>query len=619
MGTYETTKALESIHTQPDPIHWSTPHSYRSNPYRQLYHQKGIVGNVTIQLLQASDLKRSHWNALAIGPVKYLGLSSAHGPVSSYATFHLGFVSTSEAAAAAADDDDDGDISSTSSSTSSSRLVTEAAVAAGTASPMLPTPPMSSYSTSSTGRNMTSHSPSPLHYPYAGNDIDAMNNGYHYNSNRKHEREEIYRSSTIHRNDNPIWPTSTLSRENKNNDNNIKSTFVIPLRKGASSCDGKRIILYVQMNEERKVAECFVPSALRGSCIRKQQHERGHRKRRSEQRYHHHHYRQDEEEDACCIGKGCIDITGLVLGEDVPGWAGGRKETGSKKSLIHTTNAQKVGVWDIWVDLSLNGTYYASSVSSSSSTVEKKKDGKKKDCNNDSTGRVRVLISYNPNGLRPIRNDIVALESHTRRDILSSSCRPVLPPLEPFKVLDVRGSYLLVQYELPLSSNNNIGKMMAAPSSNSVSSSSNEWKKGKKKRPPSSTPLSQQQMPLSSSSATKKTGTIRLHRNAVFVIERTNIIDGAVDLALTPTDLLLSSPMGKAVADLTGPYVEAAGDLIMPAVLSAKLIFGATKTGVHASFIGVKAATESFVRATAQDPVDRVRSRKSRRRRSFSG
>jgi len=51
--------------------------------------------------------------------------------------------------------------------------------------------------------------------------------------------------------------------------------------------------------------------------------------------------------------------------------------------------------------------------------------------------------------------------------------------------------------------------------------------------------------------------TLRLHRNAVFVIERTSLLDASIDMALQPSDLLLSTPLGRESVQAARPYAEA--------------------------------------------------------------
>ena len=57
-------------------------------------------------------------------------------------------------------------------------------------------------------------------------------------------------------------------------------------------------------------------------------------------------------------------------------------------------------------------------------------------------------------------------------------------------------------------------------------------------------------------------GAVRLHRNAVFVVERTNVIDNALDVALKPADVVLSTPIAQEVTHALTPYVQSAGENI---------------------------------------------------------
>ena len=172
---------------------------------------------------------------------------------------------------------------------------------------------------------------------------------------------------------------------------------------------------------------------------------------------------------------------------------------------------------------------------------------------NQLTGMVRLLVSYEPFGLEPQPKDIVALEAFARRHIAySTTCRPVLESLSPLTVLERRGSYLLCEYLLWHNHH-----------SSSTTSSSN----------------SQQH----------QTVCVRLHRNAVFVIERQNLLDAAHNLALLPVDVVLSTPVGRACQQALGPVAHASVQLIMPLALSLKLVWMAARTtglglasGVHA-------------------------------------
>jgi hypothetical protein len=92
-----------------------------------------------------------------------------------------------------------------------------------------------------------------------------------------------------------------------------------------------------------------------------------------------------------------------------------------------------------------------------------------------------------------------------------------------------------------------------------------------------------------------KKATMRLHRNSVFVIERSTALDAAVRLVLLPADLVLSTPLGQHVAHVATPWVQAAGEVIMPAVLTAKLIVMALRTTGMAAWSGVGAGVGAVV------------------------
>lgn len=354
-STYEATKARQSTFAQPDKITWHKEAAYRTSPYRQLHHQKGIIGKFDVRLLEASDLKRSYWSALALGPVKHLGLSKAHGAISSYCLL-----------------------------------------------------------------------------------------GLQNDSQRK--------SPVVANNDHPVWTSCH---------------FTFPLKKGVNK-DGAPILLTVEMSEDATAAEQMglpgVPSP------------------------------QER-----VLGRGVLDVSALCLGQDEEG----------------KTHA---GVMDAWIPI----------------TKQKAEEV---------TGRVRVLVSYTPNGLEPQPNDLVALEAFARRSMLRSSCRPILPPLMPLKVLQVHDDWFLCEYTL-------FGT------------------------PP-------------------KKACIRLHRNAIFVIERTNIIDGAINLALTPSDMFLNTPVGRTTAHVAAPLVQAGMELIQPALLGTRVLWAALRTTTFAGMTGVQAATHA--------------------------
>lgn len=151
------------------------------------------------------------------------------------------------------------------------------------------------------------------------------------------------------------------------------------------------------------------------------------------------------------------------------------------------------------------------------------------------TGAVRLLVSYQPHGMEPQPKDIVALEAFARRDN-SASCHPVVPPLAPFQVLERRGAFLLCQH-----------------------------------------------------ATADGPACIRLHRNAVFVIERQSLVDAAQNLALLPADVWMATPLGQAIHRASGPLVSASAELMMPAMLSVRLLWVAFRTTTLAGLSGVQA------------------------------
>jgi len=171
------------------------------------------------------------------------------------------------------------------------------------------------------------------------------------------------------------------------------------------------------------------------------------------------------------------------------------------------------------------------------------------------TGRVRVLVSYQPHGLDPQENDIVALEAFARWNPAESTCRPIMPPLLPLYVLDRKGSYLLVEHELP-----------ETPTTSGLATRTGRSRKA----------------------------CMRLHRNAVFVIERKNLMDAGINLAMLPADVWMSTPVGQKTAQLVNPVVIAGRQLMMPALLSLKLVWVAVRTTAVASWSGVQATAGSF-------------------------
>jgi hypothetical protein len=409
--TYETTKAREKILRQPDKIIWDHQYAYRNSPYRFLHHQKGVIGSVNVRLLQASNLQRSYWSALAMIPgVKHLGISKAHGEISSYAQISL--------------------------QSDSSECLT---------SPVVP-----------------------------------FNNA-------------------------PKW-------------NNCEGTLT--LRKGCLK-DGQSVKLFIQCVEEasgveRKMGALpLLPS-----------------------------------QDDRVLGMAELDISSVLLGESsiMDVWVDIYKDPRKRAEDGTATTPGVASLHGMEDEEDSVGKASLYQVDDRKPAASAKGDMPKM------TGRVRLLVTYRPNGMAPQPHDLVALECFARRHPRSSSCTPLLPPLSPMRVLQVHDAFVLVEYRLKFG----CGK-----------------------------------------------ATMRLPRTAVFVIERTNLIDGALNLALFPTDFFFSTPVGHGVAELTGPLVGAVTELSMPALLSAKLLWTAVRTTTFAGMSGVGAATNAILQSSKAAAHDR--------------
>lgn len=402
--TYEAKKAADSVKGQPDPIHWHGGTAFRDSSYRLLHHQRGVVGIFNVRLLEASDLQRSYWSALALGPVKHLGLSKAHGAVSSFCTFTLDFQDVHDEA-----------------------------------------PP--STDAASCRRPLSSRGWEDERKPAARTNAHAA---------PTKTRPSVV-SPIVAEDNNPVWDSFH---------------FEFPLKKGAAEADGARVWLCVSVQEEATAAENLLPGSFAGGNK--------------------------------LLGTGQLDLTELCLGETA-------------------TGQPLPGVQDAWIHLTLKDI------------DENVPDLTKADplappiklkAANKSKGKVRVLVSYHPLGMEPQPKDVVALEAFARRNVSTSSCRPVLDPLMPLTIVDRRGSYVLAEYLL----------------------------------------------------SDNRKACVRLHRNAVFVIERQNFMDAATNLALLPVDVALSTPVGQAVQHALQPVVLAGSELLMPALLSVKLVWMAART-----------------------------------------
>lgn len=424
-ATYEARKAQELNATQADQIHWEREAAYRNQNYRHLYHQQGLIGTFLIRLLEAADLKRSYWSALAIGPVKLLGLSKAHGAISSFVSF--------------------------------------------TYDPEAP---------SSSER--------------AADAVNSTSRGDSKPAARSPMIRPCFVSPVAPLDDNPVW---------------TNTQFSLPLRKGVLR-DGQPIKLQLRVDEDATAVENILPGVPSGG-------------------------------DSRLLGTGEVDLTSLCMGQMI--------ETGQPQC----------GVLDTWVPIYLRRKHQEKQRQDAEHTLLElnnpydplKKPPPPKDeeeAANTPTGRVRILVSYQPHGMEPQPHDIVALEVFARQDVRAASCRPILPPRLPLHVLETSGPWLLVEYLLT----NNPHQSKAC---------------------------------------------LKIHRNTVFVIERRNIIDSTVNLALLPADAFLSTPLGRTTRNLVGPMVLAGKQLLAPALFSSRVMWMAVRTTAMASLSGVHAATRSFV------------------------
>lgn len=197
--------------------------------------------------------------------------------------------------------------------------------------------------------------------------------------------------------------------------------------------------------------------------------------------------------DSRLLGTGEVDLTSLCLGQVV--------ETGQPQA----------GVLDVWVPIYLRPKHQERQRQDAemmlrqlNDPVKKQPTKEREENENTPMGRVRVLVSYQPYGMEPQARDVVALEVFARQDTRTASCRPILPPRLPLHVLELSGPWILVEYLL--------------------------------------------------SSSSHKKACLKLHRNAVFVIERKNLLDSTLDLALLPADVFMSTPLGRLLATCRAPW-----------------------------------------------------------------
>jgi hypothetical protein len=103
----------------------------------------------------------------------------------------------------------------------------------------------------------------------------------------------------------------------------------------------------------------------------------------------------------------------------------------------------------------------------------------------------------------------------------------------------------------------------------------------------------------------ERTQRVRVHRNAVFVVERHTFMDGVGDVVRYPGDVVLSTPVGREIAEVAAPLVAGFMELMGPALLWGRLVVSAGGMGLRAGLAGAQAATEAVVSASQEKALER--------------
>jgi hypothetical protein len=107
------------------------------------------------------------------------------------------------------------------------------------------------------------------------------------------------------------------------------------------------------------------------------------------------------------------------------------------------------------------------------------------------------------------------------------------------------------------------------------------------------------------SSRWERTHRMRVHCNAVFVVERRTFADGVCDVIRLPSDIFLSTPLGREVAEVLAPVVAGVMELMGPAMLWGRLMVSAGGMGLRAGLAGAQAATEAVVSTSQEKALER--------------
>ncbi|KAL7528780.1 hypothetical protein ACHAWF_002700 [Thalassiosira exigua] len=684
----------DPIRPSPDPrLSGCGPH----RSFRHLHHQRGVAGHFRVRLLEGRGLTRRHWSALSLGPAKHLGLSRAHGEVSSFGTVRLAFWGGGDGDGEEEDggeerraERDDKPTRGKScgeegprppSAASSDLLRSDSSAASGVPSTQsrasreersggggardafLPSMPPRAAS-AAVGNDFDRAGKSPLTplfdqgclrsstparspffpafaaTPSGDNDAEASNDGPSAYGLEKTSDEDLFpdpappesapqsepplshssgfgpppprhyardefKTSTVHRDSNPIWGDARDFLDDGgggagDGDDDRRSAFRVPLRKDdlypALRADGARVGLEVRLDEEMTPAESILVggalSAAAGAAAAASSAVG----------------MGDAARDATgagmellgfgkdrTIGRGYVDLAPLLLGAWEECWerrddgdddknkngsgkadreAGGKAEDatldecGRIPPSAHKARRriERMGMMDVWVPLYRPSAFANNNGNDDGRPIE-------------TSGKVRLLVSYEPHGMTPKRDDVVALESFARRPHASDDSRspsdlgpvasPVVPPLAPLLVADVRGPYLLLE----------------CPTSRTITSVD---RAGNVK-----------------SSRVDRAHRVRVRRTAAFVAERRTFADACGDVARWPGDAALSTPIGREIADVAAPIVAGCAELAGPAVLWGRLMMAAGGTGVRAGLAGARAATEAVVAASQEKALER--------------
>ena len=82
-------------------------------------------------------------------------------------------------------------------------------------------------------------------------------------------------------------------------------------------------------------------------------------------------------------------------------------------------------------------------------------------------------------------------------------------------------------------------------------------------------------------------------------------MDAAGNIARLPGDIVLSTPIGQEIAEVSAPIVAGAMELVGPAMLWGKLMISAGGTSVKVGLAGARAATVAVVTASQKKALER--------------